>query len=138
MGYFSINELVRSKTAIDAGINNTPSPEALDKLLELTNNVLEVMRTLHGAPIIVNSGYRSPALNKLVGGAKNSAHLTGEAADITTGSKGRNKLLFAQCVQWMAEGKLVLDQLIDEKDYLWLHVSYRADGNNRGQVLHLS
>jgi hypothetical protein len=138
MAYFSISEFVRSGAATAAGINNSAPPEAVQNILLLIENVLDPVRDMWGKPIFVNSGYRSAALNKLVGGAKNSAHLTGEAADITAGNSTLNKALFALCEKAVKTGNLVVDQLIDEKDYQWLHLSYRASGDNRGQILHLS
>jgi hypothetical protein len=90
------------------------------------------MRELWGAPIIVNSGYRSAELNEAVGGAPRSAHLSGEAADITVGLPTENRRLF----EMIAGSGLVFDQLIDERGYGWLHLSYRKTGNRR-QILHL-
>ena len=89
-------------------------------------------RTL-GKPIGVNSGYRSPALNAAVGGAAASQHMKGEAADITTGSVADNLRLFER----IAASAIPFDQLIDENRGRWIHISYRADGKNRRQVLHL-
>lgn len=127
-----MNELTRSERALARGINNTPGPEAAARLDVLARRLLDPVRELRGAPLKVNSGYRCPALNKAVGGAASSQHLLGEAADITTGSRKENKKLFNAIV----EGGLEFDQLIDEKDYSWLHLSYR-EGRNRRQILHL-
>lgn len=85
---------------------------------------------------MVNSGYRSPALNRAVGGVATSQHVKGEAADITAGSTTANKRLFDKIMELQKEGKIAFDQLIDESHYRWIHISYRADGN-RYQVLHL-
>lgn len=130
--YFSLQELQRSDAAARLGIDNTPPPEARNRLSALINNCLDPIRRLWGAPVIVNSGFRCPALNKAVGGAPASSHLRGEAADITTGSHDGNRRLFGMIL----DSGLDFDQLIDERNYSWLHVSYRA-GNNRRQVLHL-
>lgn len=93
---------------------------------------LDPIRELWGKPIGVNSGYRSPELNRAVGGKTTSQHQRGEAADITTGSVEGNRKLF-ELIQ--ASG-IEFDQLIDENGYKWLHVSYVSRGN-RKQVLHL-
>jgi hypothetical protein len=93
---------------------------------------LDKVREMWGKPIGVNSGYRSPELNRAVGGAKNSQHLRGEASDITTGSKENNRKLF----NMILASDIPYDQLIDESGYRWLHISYRKGGNRR-QVLHL-
>jgi hypothetical protein len=89
------------------------------------------LREWYGKPIIVNSGYRCEALNKAIGGAKSSQHMLGEAADITAGSKEENEELFNYI-----KDNLEFDQLINESDFSWVHVSYR-EGRLRKQVLEL-
>ena len=114
MKYFTIAELCKSDTAdID--------------------NVLDPLREAYGKPITINSGFRSPALNKAVGGSASSDHMQGRAADITGGSPKENKKLF-NLVQSLG---LPFDQLIDEKNFAWVHVSYRSEKDNRKQVLKL-
>lgn len=81
--YFTIQELCHSRTAIKQGIDNTPPPSAKVNLIALITNCLDPIRALWGGPVIVNSGFRTPMLNKAVGGAVNSQHMQGEAADIT-------------------------------------------------------
>ncbi len=130
--YFSIDELTRSATAAARGIDNTPPEGAAARLRVLAERLLDPVRELWGAPLRVNSGYRSPALNAAVGGAPSSQHLMGEAADITTGSREGNRRLFGL----IAASPLEFDQLIDERGWSWLHISYR-EGANRGRVLHL-
>lgn len=99
---------------------------------ELINNVLDPLRKAYGHPIKVTSGYRSPRLNAAVGGVKTSQHEKGQAADITAGSPEENKKLF----DLAQELNLPFCQLIDEKKYKWVHISY--DKNNvKRQVLHL-
>jgi hypothetical protein len=89
------------------------------------------LREWYGKPITVNSGYRCEALNKAIGGAKSSQHMLGEAADITVGSKEENEKLFDYI-----KDNLEFDQLINESDFSWVHVSYR-EGRLRKQVLEL-
>lgn len=129
--YFTINELTKSSMASRLHINNTPSQEVKDNLNKLIDNVLDPLRELYGKPIIVNSGYRCPKLNKAVGGARNSQHLTGQASDIRTvaNTKESNKQLF----DIIKNSKLPFDQLINEYDFNWVHVSYGP--RNRRQVL---
>ena len=98
----------------------------------MVEKVLQPVRDLWGKPVQVNSGYRCPALNKAVGGASASQHLTGKAADITAGSVSANKELF----NLIAKSGIEYDQLIDEYDYKWIHISYN-EGKNRKQILHL-
>lgn len=133
MKYFTIKELCKSNTAIKHGIDNTPTPEVEQNLIALIENVLDPLREAWGRPIIVNSGYRSPELNKVIGGVKTSQHMTGQAVDIqtVTDSKSDNEKLFklAQSLD------LPFDQLIDESNYSWIHISY--SDKNRRQILHL-
>ena len=122
MKYFTINELCKSYTAKRNKIDNTPTKEAERNLINLVNNILDPLREAWGAPIIIGSGYRCPELNKLVGGVKNSQHMTGEAADIKTVSdtKEDNKKLY----ELIKELNLPVDQCINEYYYYWIHVSY--------------
>ena len=129
--YFTVNGLTKGCTAQGLHIKNNPTQEVKDNLNALIDNVLDPLRELYGKPIIVNSGYRSFKLNKAVGGAKNSQHLVGQASDIRTvqNTKESNKELF----ELIKNSKLPFDQLINEYDYNWVHVSYSP--RNRRQVL---
>jgi uncharacterized protein YcbK (DUF882 family) len=131
MKYFTIKELCKSSTAIQRKIDNTPNSEIIKNLEKLVDFVLDPLREKYGKPIKVNSGYRCPALNKAVGGSKTSHHMTGLAADITVGSPTKNKALFDLIIQM----DLPYDQVIDEKNFRWVHVSY--SDKPRKQILHL-
>lgn len=131
MKYFTIKELCESSTAIQKRIDNTPNSEIVSNLKQLVDQVLDPLRKRYGKPIKVNSGYRCEQLNKAVKGASNSQHLKGLAADITSGSAEQNKILF----QLVQELNLPFDQLIDEKNFSWIHVS--VSNKPRKQVLHL-
>lgn len=127
MSYFTIEELCRSNKAQMLGISNTPSKEVMRNLQDLIDNVLDPLRRAYGRPIIINSGYRCYSLNVAVGGVKNSAHLKGFAADITGGNKAENRILW----NLVRSLNLPIDQCIDEKDMLWVHVSYDKTRNRR-------
>lgn len=127
MKHFTIAELSVTKQKLP----NIPDKVAESNLIKLVENVLDPLRELYGKPIKVNSGYRSPIVNAAIGGAKNSEHITGCAADITAGSKTENCILFQ-----LIRDNFKFRQLIDEKDYTWIHVSYN-DKDNKKQVLHL-
>lgn len=131
MKHFTIEEMTKSSTATAKGIDNTPSKDIEDKLQKLIEAVLDLLREWYGKPIRVNSGYRCEALNEAIGGSKTSQHCLGEAADITAGSKEENKKLFEYI-----KDNLPFDQLINESDFSWIHVSYR-EGRLRKQVLAL-
>ena len=133
MKYFTLKELCKSNYAIQHNISNIPTKEIEQNLNQLVDKILDPLREAWGAPIIVNSGYRCPELNSKVGGSKTSQHKTGQAADIQTvsDSKEDNRKLF-KLIQTLG---LPFDQLIDESNYSWIHVSY--SDRNRRQILHL-
>lgn len=123
--YFSFIEMIRT----DTGIENMPNWEHIDNLKALIRYVLNPVRELHGKPIYVTSGYRSPAVNKAVGGVKNSQHLQGQSADITTLSIAENRKVFD-----LIKKHTFFDQLIWEQQGKWIHVSFKY-GQNRLQVI---
>lgn len=131
MKYFTIKELCKSSTAVQKKIDNTPNSEIVNNLKQLVEYILDPLREGYGKPIHVNSGYRCPALNKAVNGSKTSYHMTGLAADITAGSVAQNKILF----NLAQELDLPFDQLIDEKNFSWVHISFSE--KPRKQILHL-
>ena len=134
MKYFSINELTFSATALREGIDNRPSKCAYHLLHVLVDQLLDPIRRRYGAPIIVTSGYRCPALNTAVGGVANSHHIVGCAADITTGNIENNTMLFALIIDMQTTHAIRFTQLIAEKDYRWLHISY-VPGMLRDQII---
>lgn len=138
MKYFTISELTKSATAKRLGIDNTADASIRANLTALVENVLDPLRARWGMPIIVTSGYRSTALNKAVGGAANSQHTKGEAADIRTVSDSRaDNMKLLRC---LLRSGIVFDQVIAE--YVdaagrpdWIHVSFKRNGANRGSKL---
>lgn len=135
---FSYDELIASATAKRLGLDNTPNEQEKEKLRKLAEDVLQPIRDAWRSPIVVNSGFRSEAVNKAVGGAKNSQHRLGEAADISIGGKERNKKLFNFINKLIQKGTIKVGQLIDEYNYSWIHVSLpRTNGKPNNQVLHL-
>ena len=133
MRYFSIKELSASTEARKMGIDNTPTPEACANLTALADAVLDPLREKYGYPIHVSSGYRSPRLNKAVGGAKTSQHVLGEAADIYVGDARDRAELFSIIYYLLPFDQLIWEKGDDEAP-AWIHVSYR-EGNNRRECL---
>ena len=131
MKWFALKEFVKSNTAARMGINNNPSEDVKKNIELLVEKILDPLRESFGRPIIVTSGYRCKELNKAVGGAVKSQHMSGEAADIRSveDSKRANKELFNLII----ELGLPFDQLINEHDYDWVHVSYGK--RNRRMIL---
>lgn len=130
MKYFKLREFTRSSAASRLGIENNPSGNEIKNIESLVHNVLDPLREWYGRPININSGYRSRALNDAVKGSNTSQHMTGQAADISVGSPAENKKLFEYI-----RVHLPFDQLINEYDYSWVHVSYKDAYSNRKQVL---
>lgn len=127
-------EATKSQTAIRKGIDNTPDEATLDRMRLVAEKVFEPLREYFRMPIGISSFYRSPKLNKAIGGAKNSQHVTGEAMDIDADIFGgvTNTRIF----EWI-KNNLEFDQLIREYgENGWVHVSYKASGN-RNQVLEI-
>lgn len=129
MKYFTIEELCKSEIATKEKIRNNPDRLAKERLTALVDNVLDPLREQYGKPIHVSSGYRSFQLNKRAGGVLTSQHLRGEAADLDNGSEEENKKLF-DILKAMD-----FDQLINEHDFAWVHVSYKDKERNRHQIL---
>ncbi len=122
-------EATQSPTAVKLGINNNPNEAQLDAMKLVAEKCFEPLRVWYGKPIKVNSFFRSDLLNRAVKGATTSQHKKGEAIDIDAGSKEENKKLF----EWI-KANLVFDQVINEYDYSWVHVSY-SKVKNRKQIL---
>ncbi|AXQ48991.1 D-Ala-D-Ala carboxypeptidase family metallohydrolase [Pseudomonas vlassakiae] len=125
--HFALEELIASQFAARKGLDNIPPPEVLDNL-HLLCQVLEQVREMFGRPVIVSSGYRSEALNLLVGGAPGSQHVKGLAADFTVRGIDNREV-----VRQVSESDLAFDQLILEFDR-WVHLSVSVAAPRR-QVL---
>ena len=146
--HFTLEEFTTSSTAKARGIDNSVSSQrVVDNLRNLCEKVLEPLRSYANQPITISSGYRCKALNKVVGGARNSQHMTGEAADIhiplydfkdSTGSRLTDIQLARDWMQWLTDNT-DFDQLILEtvnRRIFWLHVSCKRDRSlNRHQVI---
>ena len=130
----SLKEVTKSTTAIKKGIYNEPSKEHLESLKLLAENIFQKIRDHFNEPIYISSGYRSPELNKIIGGSKRSQHSKGEAIDID--NDFRNSVSNKEIFDYIKDN-LDFDQLIfengTEKDPEWVHVSYKKVGN-RGKV----
>ena len=107
--HFELAEFLVSETAARRGIANEPSPEVIENLRRLCQLVLQPLRIKLGRPVIITSGYRSPALNRAVGGSKTSHHMQGRAADLIV--PGLSPLAVCQTAQQM---KLPCVQIIHE------------------------
>ena len=131
---FVLEEFTKSDTAKARGIVNAIGQTEVVNLCALVHQVLQPLRDAMGHQVKIGSGYRCPRLNAAVGGVKNSQHMTGEAAALCIdGDMQKGKRWF----EWI-KANCNFDQLIWEhnaKGTYWVHVSYRASGNNRKQVI---
>lgn len=131
--HLDLSEVTRSDMAKRRGLSNMPTPEHIENFKILAENIFEPIRKHFGVPIFVSSGYRSKELNTAIGGASSSQHLLGQALDIDMdGTKNgvTNKMVFDYI-----KANLNFDQLINEFDYSWVHVSYNPSGKQRKQIL---
>ena len=132
--HVSLKEATRSNTAKRLGIENMPDNETLITMQITAEHIFEPLRNKFNEPIYISSFYRSPELNKAIGGSTSSQHCKGEAIDIDdVYSKASNADFFNYI-----KDKLEFDQLIwefgDDENPAWVHVSYNL-GKNRMRVL---
>lgn len=144
---FTLDELIRSNTALRLGIDNTPSKEHILKLRLLTTQFLQVLRDRIGA-LRVTSGYRSPELNKAIGGSykiddngkyiPKSQHCKAEAVDLQYFKRGKMDNL--KIYNGIIDGALDFDQMILEfgtsteeidGNPAWIHISWKVTDNRR-------
>lgn len=131
---FTLEEFIKSDTADRLNIDNTPNKEEFDNIKFMAEQ-LQLVRNAYKQPIIITSGFRCEELNNAVKGSQTSLHKYGLAADINQGTRVKNKHLFELIKSLMKVGLLV-DQLINEKDYSWIHISFKQV-NPRLQILKL-
>ena len=125
---FTWEEMTYSRVAVENGLLNEPPFEVKLAIKELVKRLLQPLRLAYGKPIAITSGYRSPEVNRLVGGVPSSQHVKGEAADcyVPDPKVLLDVLLFS---------KLPFDQAILYKQKKFLHLSLRVNGENRYQVI---
>ena len=128
---FVLSEITRSNTAKRLGISNEPDKKHLENMQRLITDLIQPMRDALG-PIRVTSGYRSPELNRAIGGSTKSQHCKGEALDLQFWKNG--EMCNQEVYRWILNSRLDFDQMINEFDFAWIHISLRKN-KNRKQVL---
>ena len=131
--HFTLGEFTKSGSHPE--VYNIPSHEAIANLANLSK-WLEVLRERAGTPIIINSGYRSPQLNRKIGGAPNSNHLTGCAVDIRVSGMEQLIRYAAILLDYAGESKQDFDELLIEKNRygaIWLHFAVRPKDRSATQ-----
>ncbi|QDH50434.1 hypothetical protein [Caulobacter phage KcrB] len=132
---FTLDELVKSQTAIRRGIKNEPNAEEIAALKALAENVLQPIRDYFKRPVVITSGFRGEELNHLTGGSVTSQHCLGEAGDLEIPGVSNFEI-----AKWV-EKRLIFDQCILEfytpgqPNSGWVHVSYTTKRKNRKQTL---
>lgn len=127
---FTLSELTKSLTALNRGLDNTPPPFAIENLRLLCVHVLQPIRDHFGKPMTIQSGYRSPNVNRAIGGSYNSQHMIGQAADIEiAGVSNADIWRFAQSLDY---DQLIAEHLTTKNPSDgWVHVSYNNGGNRK-------
>lgn len=125
---FTWEELSYSRVAVEKGLQNEPTDEARLALEELVKRLLQPLRIAYGGPIAITSGYRSPQLNRIVGGVPSSQHVKGEAADCYVPDA-------ATLLEVLKNNTFPFDQAILYRKKNFLHLSLRRKGTNRRQIL---
>lgn len=121
---FTLEEFCASETARIEHIDNSLTVEAAVNVARLVDNVIQKIRDHFKQPVIITSGYRCKKLNQFLGGAANSQHMKGEAADLKV--KGYS---IEEVFQW-CKNNLIFDQLIQEKGQ-WIHISFNLNHNRK-------
>ena len=133
--HISLREATHSATAKRRGIENTPNEEQLDAMYKVAEFIFEPLRLYVGGAIKITSFFRSPKVNKAIGGVSSSQHCKGQAIDIDDVFDHKTN---AEMFEYIREN-LDFDQLIwefgDSNNPNWLHVSYVSKAKNRNRVL---
>lgn len=131
----SYNEAIKSNTATRLGIDNLPDQKQIDNMKLVADKIFQPLREFVGGPIKINSFFRSPDLNRAIGGSSKSQHCLGLAMDLddTFGHKTN-----AEMFNWIREN-LDYDQMIwefgSDDNPAWVHVSYVSPEKNRNRCL---
>ena len=128
--HFTLEELTFSATAQRKQIDNKPPAEVLDNMKRLAAGLEEVRAVLGNKPMRINSGYRSPKLNRAVGGARLSAHMAGYAADFVCPDFGSP----LKIVKALAATGIQFDKLIQEGT--WVHISFAPEARRQMLTAH--
>ena len=133
--HFKLEEFTKSQIAARNGINNTPHSGDVKNLENLCYEILEPIRAKFDKPVMINSGFRNLAVNRLLGSSDSSQHTKGQACDFEIAGVPNIKVAY-----WL-QANCDFDQLIlefykpEDGQAGWIHVSYNEKGSNRKQVL---
>lgn len=125
-------EATRSNTAIKRGIDNTPNEVQLACMKKVAEKCFEPVREWYNNPISINSFFRSPKLNKAIGGSYTSQHCQGEAIDMDADED--NHKLFDWLIENVEFDQIIWEYGTDENPD-WIHISYESSRPNRNEIL---
>jgi len=128
---FTLSEVIKSNTALRLGFDNKPNEAQLKNLQYLITNLIQPVRSSIG-PIRISSGFRSHVVNYAIGGSSKSQHCKGEALDVQFYKN--NEMCNKEIYDFILNSDLEFDQMINEFDFSWIHISLK-DKDNRRQVL---
>lgn len=145
--YFTYDEFIKSATADKQNIDNKPTDIQIINNIHTLMGVMELIRenwtvycieqNLKKPQIIITSGYRCKTLNKAVGGTSSSSHMFGTTCDFKS-NNGHNRALWNVVVDTLTKYEIPFNQLIDEKNYSWIHLDLmNIIGEQRQEILHL-
>ena len=135
--HLDLSEVTRSESAKRKGISNMPTAEHIANFKLLAEKIFEPIRNHFRCPIMISSGYRSKELNAAIGGSATSEHCSGEAIDIDmdgTPHGVTNKMVFDYIKDNLDFNQLIFE-FGDAKNPDWVHVSYKANGKQKKQIL---
>ena len=133
--HISDKEAFRSLTAIRLGIDNTPTPDIIKNVHKVAQNIFEPLRGWVGKPICINSFYRSPELNKAIGGSSKSQHCKGQAIDIDDKYGHKTNAEMFDYIKKSFNFDQMIWEFGNEDNPDWVHVSYVNPESNRNRCL---
>lgn len=130
--HISYTEATKSHLAVKKGIDNNPNENQLNNMKLVAENCFEPLRKHFGIPLHITSFFRSKALNKELGGARNSKHLLGQAIDIDGDLSGiDNQVIFEWLKANVEFDQLILENVDEKGKAAWVHVSFDKNNNRK-------
>lgn len=133
--HISYKEGVYSRTATRLGIKNNPNAEQMENMITIAEEVFEPLRAYVGGPIKINSFFRSPELNKAIGGSTKSQHCHGQAIDLDDTFGRCNNAEMYEFIKKYLDFDQIIWEFGNDENPDWVHVSYVSPNQNRKRCL---